>query len=248
MPFQRNAFMHFIQHSIFDIDTYNRRFKDQNMSNNPCSWTRKMETLLGMNKSAFCIPGVSKSIVCGCADEGTVSGGLPHPHDICTMVKGSSKWSVNNLMCIPMNLFSPIKRWKDLSVLHLVSRAWELVLFPIHSLFYFEKPKIVHWDEAKPNKSFQNIFGCSGILPNDKRYFSYRFHLYCNKFSPSSQKFPQNSEGCYMIRLGLPLVRRKSMSSGRTIWLTSRGVSTNIVLENLIPDMMRGSYEGCHLF
>lgn len=51
-----------------------------------------------------------------------------------------------------------------------------------------------------------------------------------------------------MLPLGLAIQRRRSVSSIRTIYLTSPGISTNLVLNSLIPDIIKGSADGfkCH--
>lgn len=69
-----------------------------------------------------------------------------------------------------------------------------------------------------------------GILGKEE-YFVYCVLLYFDDFTPDGPVFQRGSfGGCYMLPLGPPYQRKKSVTSIRTICLALSGIYTNIVL------------------
>ena len=85
----------------------------------------------------------------------------------------------------------------------------------------------------------------SGFLDDGTRYYVYPMVFYCDDFNPYSSMFPRGSVGgCYMQPANFTLRERRRQSSIRTISLTPAGVSTNLVLNEIIPDLTDGMVNG----
>lgn len=85
----------------------------------------------------------------------------------------------------------------------------------------------------------------TGRLSNGMRYYMYRILLYADDFNPRSSLFPKGSVGgVYLSPSGLNVRSRRSQTSIRTVSLTPHGVSTNVVLDSIIGDLVTGSISG----
>ena len=97
-------------------------------------------------------------------------------------------------------------------------------------------------DRQRPEESSVPTFG---TLADGRFYYVYRVLLYCDDFVPRSSMFTKGSVGgCYFLPLSLSLNRRRGRTAVRTIALTPTGVSTNQVLDYIIPDIIQGMTEG----
>lgn len=85
----------------------------------------------------------------------------------------------------------------------------------------------------------------TGFLPSGKRFYKYRILIYADDFTPRSSLFPKGSVGgLYMSPSGFSVRLRKSQCTIRVISLTPTGVSTNVVFEYIINDIVTGSTSG----
>lgn len=85
----------------------------------------------------------------------------------------------------------------------------------------------------------------TGKLPSGKRYYKYRILLYADDFTPRSTLFPKGSVGgFYMSPSGFSLRSKKNQSTIRTISLTPKGISTNMVFDFIISDIVNGCVKG----
>ena len=85
----------------------------------------------------------------------------------------------------------------------------------------------------------------TGRFPGGQRFHINRLMLYADGFNPRSQMFPQGSVGgVYMSPAGFSDPSRRSQTSIRVTSLTPPGVSTNMVLDYCIEDLVTGSLEG----
>ena len=84
-----------------------------------------------------------------------------------------------------------------------------------------------------------------GKLPYGRQYYKYRILLYADDFTPRSTLFPKGSVGgFYMSPSGFSIRSRSSQLTIRAISLTPSGVSTNLVFEDIIKDIVDGSVSG----
>ena len=73
----------------------------------------------------------------------------------------------------------------------------------------------------------------------------YRSLLYADDFNPRSALFPRGSiGGFYMLPLNLPLYKRKGLASIRTISLTPAKLSTNMIFDYIIDDLIHAAVNG----
>lgn len=74
----------------------------------------------------------------------------------------------------------------------------------------------------------------------------YRFIIYYHDLNAPSPVFHNGSvSGCYLHSLDLPLCGRRSAPSIQTIFAHARMLS-NVILDSLIPDTVRGTVEEFH--
>lgn len=92
-------------------------------------------------------------------------------------------------------------------------------------------------------RSGDQIVSSFGKLNDGRRYFVYRILLYCDGFSQYKER-KGFAGGCYILPLNLPLKVRQSSKAVRVLALTPPGVSTNSVLEEIIPDIVEGCTQG----
>ena len=84
-----------------------------------------------------------------------------------------------------------------------------------------------------------------GKLEDGRTFYVYRVLLYCDDFLPRSGLFPKGSVGgFYMIPLSMGLRRRRGLGAIRKISLTPSGVSTNLVFDYLIDDILKETVQG----
>lgn len=106
-------------------------------------------------------------------------------------------------------------------------------------------PKLLSRSRMQKNTSNKNCKSTFGNLNDGTPFYTYRVLLYCDDFKPRSALFPKGSVGgCYFVPLSTGIRRRRAGSSVRTISLTPTGVSTNHVLNHIIPDIVKGATEG----
>jgi len=73
----------------------------------------------------------------------------------------------------------------------------------------------------------------------------YRFLLYSDDFDPHKSAYSQGSVGgVYIMPLGLPSEDKFSTTSVRCISLAPLGLSSNVVISAIMPDILRGATEG----
>ena len=78
-----------------------------------------------------------------------------------------------------------------------------------------------------------------------KRFYKYRLLLYADDFNARSTLFPKGSVGgFYMSPSSLNVRSRRSQSTVRAISLTPTGISTNLVFDYIIDDIIDGSING----
>ncbi len=82
-----------------------------------------------------------------------------------------------------------------------------------------------------------------GTLDNGEKYFIYRFLLYWDGFEVSRGK-SASAEGVYLTCLNLPAQARASSSAVRIVSVTPPGVKSDVVLERLKDDIIRGMTDG----
>jgi hypothetical protein len=79
---------------------------------------------------------------------------------------------------------------------------------------------------------------CTGYLNDGRRYVIYRVALYSDEFQPNSST-TSSYGGCYMLPMGLPPAQRSGSGAVRCIGLTPPQVSTNEVLQYIVPDLAK---------
>lgn len=85
----------------------------------------------------------------------------------------------------------------------------------------------------------------TGRLEDGTTYYIYRLMLYADDFTARSALFPKGSVGgVYLNPTGLHLHSRRSQSAIRTVSLTPSGISTNLVFDMIIDDLVEGSLHG----
>jgi hypothetical protein len=84
---------------------------------------------------------------------------------------------------------------------------------------------------------------CAGFLKDGRRYVIYRVLLYTDDFQPYSSRRTSYG-GCYMLPMGLPPTKRSGYGAVRCIGLTPPQVSTNEVLQHIIPDLVASCTKG----
>ena len=82
-----------------------------------------------------------------------------------------------------------------------------------------------------------------GKLSDGRNYIVYRFLLYSDGFTPYSGR-KGSMGGCYILPLGISPESRSRVGAIRRIGLTPPGISTNSVLEWIIPDIVKGTTDG----
>jgi hypothetical protein len=82
-----------------------------------------------------------------------------------------------------------------------------------------------------------------GRLKDGKRYIVYRMLLYCDDFQPYTTR-KGSAGGCYMLPLGVTPRKRSGYGAVRVLGLTPPGISTNVILSELIKDIVKGSTQG----
>ena len=95
--------------------------------------------------------------------------------------------------------------------------------------------------------SLQGSEQCSfGTLSDGRRYAIMRILLYTDDFQPYG--FRQASAGgCYILPLGIPVWERSGVNSIRILGVTPAGVSSNVLLNAIIPDISKASSEGVNV-
>ena len=85
---------------------------------------------------------------------------------------------------------------------------------------------------------------CSeGNLSDGRKYIVYRFLLYADDFQPFTSR-KGSFGGCYMLPLGIQPSKRASFHAVRVLGFVPPGVSTNVVIERVVPDIVKGSTDG----
>ena len=79
---------------------------------------------------------------------------------------------------------------------------------------------------------------CTGYLDDGRRYVIYRVLLYCDDFQPHSST-TSSYGGCYMLPMGIPPAQRAGYGAVRCIGLTPPQMSTNEVLQYIVPDLVK---------
>mgnify|MGYP003438799006 FL=1 len=79
---------------------------------------------------------------------------------------------------------------------------------------------------------------CTGYLDDGRRYVIYRVLLYCDDFQPHSST-TSSYGGCYMLPMGIPPAQRAGYGAVRCIGLTPPQISTNEVLQFIVPDLVK---------
>jgi hypothetical protein len=87
---------------------------------------------------------------------------------------------------------------------------------------------------SQPSKSCSRS---TGYLNDGRRYVIYRVLLYSDDFQPHSST-TSSYGGCYMLPMGIPPAQRAGYGAVRCIGLTPPGVSTNEVLQYIVPDLV----------
>ena len=91
---------------------------------------------------------------------------------------------------------------------------------------------------------FPNGHQCSfGTLADGRRFAIMRILLYTDDFQPYG--FRQGSAGgCYILPLGVPVWERSGVNSIRILGVTPAGVTSNVLINAIIPDIAKASSEG----
>ena len=79
---------------------------------------------------------------------------------------------------------------------------------------------------------------CTGYLDDGRRYVIYRVLLYCDDLQPHSST-TSSYGGCYMLPMGIPPAQRAGYGAVRCIGLTPPQMSTNEVLQYIVPDLVK---------
>jgi len=84
-----------------------------------------------------------------------------------------------------------------------------------------------------------------GVLKDGRKYIVYRFLLYSDDFNPHKSAYSQGSVGgVYIMPLGLPSEDKFSTSAVRCISLAPLGLSSNVVISAIMPDILKGATQG----
>jgi hypothetical protein len=86
-----------------------------------------------------------------------------------------------------------------------------------------------------------------GLLKDGRRYIVYRMLIYCDDFQPYTTR-KGSAGGCYMLPLGVSPSKRSGYGAVRVLGLTPPGISTNVILSELIKDIVKGSTAGFESF
>ena len=82
-----------------------------------------------------------------------------------------------------------------------------------------------------------------GVLSDGRRYAIMRCLLYTDDFQPYAFK-QASAGGCYILPLGIPVWKRNGVNSIRILGVTPAGVSSNRIIDAVIPDIVKMSSEG----
>ena len=85
--------------------------------------------------------------------------------------------------------------------------------------------------------------GVSGHLQDGRRYYVYRFFLYEDGFNAYAGE-PKSVTGCYMLPLGIDLLKVSLSSAVRKISLSPPGISGNDVFRKIVDDIVSGTVHG----
>ena len=102
---------------------------------------------------------------------------------------------------------------------------------------------VVSIDSRRALDSPSTSAPCRGKLADGRPYVVYRFLLYCDGFLPYAGR-KGSMGGCYLLPLGVRPDVRARIGCLRRIALTPPGVSTNHILEAIIPDIVEGTAHG----
>ena len=173
--------------------------------------------------------------------------------DFCTLLRPQPDFETDGLHCIIVSRF-----WKAYEGTPSQIVLWLRVLAaprPQHmsSLLDFfatqtlrgspRKAEQIHEPQSLPTRSLSP--SNTGRLQDGSLYFVYRALIYCDDFKESSSTYSQSSAGgVYLLPVGMSLKARSSRTAVHVISLTPPGVSTNEVILDIIPDIVKGAKDG----
>ena len=173
--------------------------------------------------------------------------------DFCTLLRPQPDLETDELYCIIVSRF-----WKAYEGTPSQNVLWVRVLtapgsqhmpslldcFATQTLQGFpRKAELIREPQSIPTRTLSPRN--AGTLQDGSPYLVYRAIIYCDDFKESSSTYSQSSAGgVYLLPVGMSLKARSSRTAVHVISLTPPGVSTNEVMLDIIPDIVKGAKDG----
>ena len=164
------------------------------------------------------------------AEEENMEDGI-HPCDAVTTLNATDGNNWRNAILI--HKFSPKAGTRSLNICVDISKTVRKS-FRVYSIENDEENSIP--TTVQMRRSF-------GKLADSRSFAVFRCLLYTDDFKANLHR-PGSHGGCYILPLGIPPWQRNGVHSIRIIGLTPAGVSSNVIINNIIEDIVRCSSEG----